>query len=299
MTGEETFTAWSTGPSKTEQDRCDNAVDMIIDALNDDDDLVKLNIEVFPQGSYKARTNIKQDSDVDICVMLTDTIFTYYPESVTDELVGNSPSQYTYALFKNTVERALVKKFGRSEVTRGNKAFDVHANSYRVDADVIPTFLYRSYTGIKDTYGNYAYHTGVKLITDTGKHIINWPSQTYNNGVARHTSTGRKYKKCIRILKHLRNKMQDEKIPNTNDIASFLIECLVWNTPVEAFNKVSYYDMIRYILAHTCNNTRSDETCSKWGEVNELKYLFRPSQPWSRQQANEFLNAAWNYIGYK
>jgi hypothetical protein len=31
----------------------------------------------------------------------------------------------------------------------------------------------------------------------------------------------------------------------------------------------------------------------------ELKYLFRASQPWSRGHVNTFLDAAWNYIGFK
>lgn len=299
MTWEETFSSWSAGPGKTEQDRCDNAVSMISDAIKNDDDLKKLDIEVFPQGSYRARTNISRDSDVDICVMLKTTIFTYYPQGFSDELVGNSSSQYTYATFKNTVERALVKKFGQDQVKRGNKAFDVHANSYRVDADIVPTFQYRSYTGKKDLYGAYVYHTGVKLITDKGDHIVNWPDQTYENGVSRNNMTSRKYKRCIRILKNLRNRMQGENILDSSDVASFLIESLVWNAPVEAFSKYTFYDMMRYILAHTCNDTRTDEVCNEWGEVNELKYLFRPTQPWTRQKANSFLNAAWNYIGYK
>jgi len=299
MTWEETFTSWSNGPGKTEQDRCDNAVAMVTDAIRNDDDLKNFNIEVFPQGSYKARTNIRQGSDVDICVMLKSTFFADYPEGLADEQVGNSSSPYLYSTFKNTVERALVKKFGRDQVKRGSKAFDVHANSYRVDADVVPTFEYRSYTGKKDMYGVHNYHSGVKLITDKGEHIVNWPEQAYDNGVSRNNDTLRKYKRCIRVLKHLRNHMQDKNVPNTKDMASFLIECLVWNTPVEAFNKQSYYDMMRHILAHTCNCTRADEECKEWGEVNELKYLFRPNQPWTRLQANQFLNAAWNYIGYK
>ena len=93
--------------------------------------------------------------------------------------------------------------------------------------------------------------------------------------------------------------MQEDKVTQANDIASFLIESLVWNTPVEAFSKSAYFDMIRYILAHTWNETRTDDTCKEWGEVNELKYLFRPTQPWTRQQTNNYLNATWNYIGYK
>lgn len=299
MSWEDTFSSWSQGPSEAEQGRCDNAVSVITSALNDDEELARYDILVFPQGSYRNRTNVKLDSDVDICIMLKDTFFEYYPQGMTRESVGNSSSSYSFATFKNSVERALVSKFGRGEVTRGNKAFDIHENSYRVDADVIPTFQYRSYTGEKDYSGNYMYHSGVKLITDGGNSIINWPEQTYQNGVEKHDATRRRYKRCIRILKRLRNHMQDKGVATAQDVASFLIECLVWNTPPEAFAHDEYTGDIRWILAHTCNATRKDEDCKEWGEVNELKYLFRPSQSWTMGKANSFLNAAWNYVGYK
>jgi hypothetical protein len=46
------------------------------------------------------------------------------------------------------------------------------------------------------------------------------------------------------------------------------------------------------------NETRTDESCKEWGEVNELKYLFRAGQAWSRGQVNTFLQAVWDYIGF-
>ncbi len=298
MSLEETLQTWAQGPSDSEQERCDNSVRMIVDALNEDDELAPLDIVVFPQGSYKARTNVKHDSDVDICITLKDTIFDEYPSDSIREMVGNSPSSYTFSMFKNSVERALVKKFGRSEVKRGNKAFDIHANSYRVDADVVPTFEYRQYTGQKNSLGQYSFHSGVKLITDNGSSIINWPTQTYDNGLVKHEETARMYKKVIRILKRTRNKMQEEGISSANNVASFLIESLVWNAPTRSFNRYSYTDTVRAVLAHTCDNTRDIRFCSEWGEVNEIKYLFRDTQPWTMEQANQFLNGAWNYLGY-
>lgn len=297
MSWEDTFESWSAGPGTAEQDRCDNAVRMVKDALSEDAELEKFDIAVFPQGSYRARTNIKQDSDVDVCVMLKDTFFVDYPAGVTKEMAGNVGSDYRYSDFKNSVERALVRKFGRDQVTRGNKALDVHENSYRVDADVVPTFEYRRYAEKPDHYGNFQYHSGVKLITDKGLSIINWPEQTYQNGVSKNSDTGKIYKRIIRILKRLRNDMQDNNIVAANDIASFLIESLVWNTPNEIFGRSTYTDVVTGVLAHTFNNTLSQEECQEWGEVNELKYLFRLSQPWTREQANGFLDAAWDYVG--
>jgi len=297
MSWEDTFQSWSTGPGTTEQERCDNAVRMVTEALNEDSELARFNISVFPQGSYRARTNIRQDSDVDVCVMLKDTFFAEYPASVTQAMAGNSGSSYRYSDFKNSVERALVRKFGRDQVSRGKKAFDVHANSYRVDADVVPTFEYRYYTEKRDTYGQFLYHSGVKLITDDYQSIINWPEQTYQNGLNKNSDTGRIYKRVIRILKRLRNDMQENRITAAEDIASFLIESLVWNTPNEIFSRSTYTDVVTGVLAHTFDSTITQEKCVEWGEVNELKYLFRETQPWTREQANNFLDAAWDYVG--
>jgi hypothetical protein len=53
------------------------------------------------------------------------------------------------------------------------------------------------------------------------------------------------------------------------------------------------------IWAHLWNQTRVYESCKEWGEVNELKYLFRGAQPWTREQVNSFLQAAWDYIGFE
>jgi hypothetical protein len=43
------------------------------------------------------------------------------------------------------VQAALVRKFGLAGVHRGDKAFDIHANTYRVDADVVATFAHGQY----------------------------------------------------------------------------------------------------------------------------------------------------------
>ncbi len=65
-----------------------------------------------------------------------------------------------------------------------------------------------------------------------------------------------------------------------------------WNAPREAFQHATYTDDVRDVLAHVYNKMLKEEDGSEWGEVNELKYLFRPSQPWTRQQALNFFDAA-------
>ena len=296
---EDNFVSWSKGPGQTEADKCSNAETAVRKAIKASEQLAALDISVFAQGSYRARTNVRQNSDVDICVRYNATFFTYYPDGMSRETVGNVLGTMAFADFKSMVQKALGDYFGKAGVTRGNKAFDIHANTYRIDADVVPTFEYRRYTGKRNADGSHHYLSGVAFDPDSGERIINWPEQTYDNGVERNTATGRKYKRVIRILKRLRDKMQDEDVAIAKKTPSFLIECLAWNADIDAFNKDTYTAMVRHLLADLWNRTRKDDDCSEWGEVNELKYLFRLAQPWTRQEANEFLQAAWDYIGYQ
>lgn len=295
---EDSFISWSKGPADTEATKCENAETAIRKAIAADETLARLDISVFAQGSYKARTNVRQDSDVDICVRYNGSFFPEYPNGMSKEDFGNVDGTMRFADFKNMVEKALQSYFGQSGVTRGNKAFDVHANTYRIDADVVPTFEHRRYTGKKNSDGAWLYHSGVAFNPDNGGLIKNWPQQNYDNGVSRNDETSRRYKSLIRIFKRLRNKMQDDKIPDASNIASFLIECLAWNAPVAAFQHETYAEDVRQIIIDVCNSTKTDDTCSKWVEVNQMKWLFRSTQPWNREQANKFMHAAWNYIGY-
>jgi len=291
------FREWSKPASDTEQEKCENAERMIRVAIKESDKLAKRTIDVFAQGSYRNNTNVRHDSDVDICVVCRDVFFSDFSNGLTAKSVGLVDSDYEYTQFKNEVEEALVAKFGRKTVTRGKKAFDIHANTYRVDADVVPCFEHRRY--YLDSIGQNRYILGTELHPDNGGRIINWPDQHYKNGVAKNTATGNRFKYITRVLKRLRNEMVSKNIEAAKPIPSFLIECLIWNTTDEGFGHTEYTADVRYVLAHTFNSTITDDKCQEWGEVNELKYLFRYSQPWTREQAHLFLSSAWDYVDFQ
>ena len=294
---EDTLLTWSKGPSKTEADKCDHSETAVRKALKADERLANLDLSVFAQGSYKARTNVRLNSDVDICIRYNGEFFPDYPAGTTAATFGNRPGTLPFSDFKDMIQTALRNYFGGQGVARGNKAFDVHANTYRIDADVVPTFEHRRYK--KHSDGTHTYLSGVALLTDTGQLIKNWPQQTYENGVERNHATRRKYKRLIRILKRLRDKMQEVNTVSPRPVPSFLIECLVWNAELAAFARDSYTDILRHVLANTWNRTRDDTECREWGEVNELKYLFGEHQPWTQRQAHDFLQSAWDYVGFK
>jgi len=296
---ESTFSSWAKGPRVTEQQRCENAERQIRLAINDSDKLKSRNIKVFTQGSYRNRVNVRKDSDVDIGVLCYDTYFPEYPDdNIKAQIIKESRVEdavYTYAEFKNELEEALVKRFGRKSVKRGDKAFDIKENSYRVESDVAAFFEHRRYLY------NKSYLSGVEMIPDSRKPLMirNWPEQHYDNGVSKNDLTSRKYKRIVRVLKSLSNEMSSKGIKSAKDTPSFLIECLVFNCHNDNFKGTTYYAIVRAVLAYLYNNTMKDADCKEWGEVSELKYLFNTSQPWTRESANKFLDDAWNYIGYK
>jgi hypothetical protein len=292
---EETFKRWGKGPGKTEQEKCDNSESAIKKAILAHSRLSGMDISVFAQGSYHARTNIRLNSDVDVCVRLNSVSFCDYPPGKTNKDYNLESSEFEFSDYKGLIQEALIDRFGAGSVKRGNKAFDVHANTYRVDADVVPTFNHRRY----NSDGSNNYISGVAFKTDDGVLIKNWPEQTYQNGVEKNNLTSRRYKKIIRILKNLRQKMQENNISEAYDIPSFLIECLVWNVPNEGFNHDFYTTDVRNILAHIFNKTLDENQCFEWVEVNELKYLFRNSQPWTRNLSFSFSSVARDFLGFK
>jgi hypothetical protein len=61
---ESTFSHWAKGPATTESERCENAIRAIKNAINKSNALKDKNIEVFLQGSYRNRVNVRQDRGV-------------------------------------------------------------------------------------------------------------------------------------------------------------------------------------------------------------------------------------------
>jgi hypothetical protein len=284
------FKSWSTGPGKTEQERCENAISMIKSAINASDKLKSKKIKIFLQGSYRNKVNVQADSDVDVGIVCSDVFFGNYPKGYNRDSFGYVAASYSFDEFKNDIEIALIKKFGEEAVTRGSKAFDIKANSYRVEADVAPFMEHRRFKN------DGSYITGVQQFSDDGKKVINWPEQHYENGVSKNKLTSRTYKRTVRVFKKLTNDMAANGIAEANDIPGFLCECLIWNLPNKYFNQSKYYDIFRDAIIYLYAEL-DKESSEDWGEVSELKYLFGSSQKWTKKQAREFLVAAWNYVG--
>lgn len=285
---ESIFSTWAQGPSDTEQQKADNAANQVRKAIESSDKLRHRNIKVFAQGSYRNRVNVKKDSDVDIGVLCFDTFFyESNDDNVLENLKRTTPGAvYTYDLFKNEIEQALIDRFGVMNVSRDNKSFDIKENTYRVEADVAAFFEHRRYRT------SYDYLSGVELRPDNDsyKSICNWPEQHYESGVAKNTMTARRYKRVVRILKSLSNLMAEKNIESAKKAPSFLIECLVSNVPNRYFGSDTYYGNVTNVIEYLFQALDKNNGCDGWTEVSGLKYLFWYSQPWSKQDALNFVS---------
>ncbi len=302
---EQTFRNWSKPSSDNEAEKQENALRMIRDAISNHAALECRAVAFIPQGSYHNNTNVRQESDVDICVCCTDPYYTDFTNANYGSVEGQTDSQYSYFDFKSDVEAALKEKFGSDGYSRGSKAFNVHSNGYRTHADVVAALEYREYLySAPDPFTNkpvasYTVPTGTKFLCDTSrKAIVNWPEQHYDNGVAKNIRTGNRFKYMVRALKRLKFYMAENGKPRMESVPSYLIECLVYCADDFSFANDSYYENMKSVLAHAIVGTGKDEDCATWKEVNEKKLLFGFGQPWTRQTAYDFSVQAWLTVGF-
>lgn len=216
------------------------------------------NIKIFLQGSYANNTNVKAESDVDIAVIKEDNFYTLYRTE------GNHPqndSTFHFVTlpqetptFKDRVEVCLKQSFPK-KVTRHNKSIKVSGNSYRKDADTVPAKRYRNY---KDNYSDDPkdYIGGIIIKPDdNGPAIVNYPEQHIKKGREKNISTNYSYKKQVRILKSIKNIMDDSGYSSSQKMSSFGLESLFWNVPNNMFQHYSilgftFEDILTYLIDH-------------------------------------------------
>jgi hypothetical protein len=263
------FSRWAESPSQTERDKADRSERMIRDAISSYAPLATRNVYTFAQGSYRNRTNVRAESDVDICVLSRATLYPDYTHApgVNNQSLGFPGLTYSFSDLKRDVEAALKAYFGAGSITPGDKAFDVKENTSRIAADVVPTFEGRMY--YRDALGILQYHSGTVLqCTSNGRLIYNWPEQHYANGVTRHDQTARQFKKKARCLKSLRCEMADNGSANAKAMSSFLLESLVYNCPDATFAQPSHFEDMKAVIIHLWNATPDDACEQRLFEVN-------------------------------
>ncbi len=308
------FSHWQKPASDTEEQKIEAAQRKIGRALRRSTFLTTHQWAIIPQGSYHNNTNVRTESDVDLCVCLTDAYFTDGPPTDLPSMaeLGLEPLPFTFEDFKNHLAACVRDEYGASTLDVGKKALHVHKDdSDRVSVDVVPAFVYRLYGARQNLLmGRGAPVEGITLIAG-GQRITNFPAQHYTNGCAKNDRTGRRNKRVVRILKRLRNHMAENagSAPlarsRAKATASFLIESLVYNCPDNLFGHSSIYDDVIAVLdflGHGLRDRNEGRTLltlpiwALWVEVNGVKSLFGNGQIWTVNDATEFITFARSYV---
>ena len=294
---EDTLSGWIAPLTKKEEERAENTIRMVRSALDDCSELRTMSIEVFTQGSFANNTNVRTESDVDVVVMLKSTFYSVYPDGINGSYFGFGPGSISFDGFRLLVKTALENKFGISSVKDGNKSIKISENTYHVKADVVPALQYRNYR-VLNSFRADSYVEGIKFYAEDGSEIINYPKRHRENGVRKNKETGRQYKALVRIMKHVKNEMVDQKLIDEKKIASFLIECLVWNLPNSTITSYdTWTETVRQAII-TLYNAIKEGRHKSWSEVSGMFDLFSPKQKWTEQEVELFLLQAWIYLGY-
>ena len=294
---EDVLQSWTSPLSKTEEQRVKNAINMIKSAVMNQVQLKDFNVEVFAQGSYANNTNVRQESDVDVCIMLKSAFFCNYVEGKNGLDYGHIDSNIKYSQYKEYVIDSMAQKFGTQSIKVKNKSVNVASNSYRVNADVIPAFQYRDFRVI-NSIDSSKYIEGIKFFASDGTEVINYPKIHICNGRQKNIDTNHQYKKIVRVMKHIRNNMLDDGIVDGDRITSFLIECLIWNVPDEIIMAgTTWEETIEKIILYLCYNFKNNKSL-KFKEVSGYLDLFNETRKWTVVDVQRFLIYAYDYLEF-
>lgn len=273
---EEQLKRYAAPLSDTENQKCLHAIKEIRDALkkmgysSDTDSVLPLEsdtyaysttlkktyskeeIQIFIQGSYANNTCVRGESDVDIAIIRRD-MYEYAFGKNFAPFVEGFKKKMEGKIFKDNVEMVLRCKFSGS-VHRKNKSIKVDGNTYRKQADTVPSFAMRYYS--KSEENNYSdFIEGITIYADDGEIINNFPKQHISNGKAKNVRTNYYYKKMVRIMKKMRYEMQKYYYSSANEVSSFGLESLLWNLPDDIFRKYTTYkyafgEIVKYLYDH-------------------------------------------------
>jgi hypothetical protein len=244
--------------------------------------------EVFLQGSYCNDTNIVAESDVDVVIRLTATYnYSLAALNAPEQANFNAafvPATYLYPEFKADVVTALEASFPVA-VHPGPNAIKIDAGGNRRSADVLAALDFRNYSAFPvGTSGVFPH--GISFVNGSGERIVNYPKLHSQNCTTKHQATKSMFKPMVRILKHVRGKMEAEGLLKEGTAPSYYLEGLLYNAPKENFVG-SFGDAVVSTMNWILEANRSNFRCA-----NEQSNLLGDSATsWPAANCDLFLNA--------
>lgn len=239
----------------------------------------------YLSGSYINSTNIHGNSDVDLVVELTSTMYSNLTNSQKQSL-NITPATYSWKLFRQDVITALTNYYGSQYVdTTGRKSVKVLPNSGRQKADVVVSAKYKYFEALN------VRAEGIILWTQPGwDEIINYPKIHIKKGADKNSDSRTRgwYKQTIRVYKNARDKIYTNKPHLKDKFPSYFIECLLYNVPDSKFgggHQSNFVDTLNWLNDELYKDTADEMICQ-----NGMYYLFRDTLvTWNLADARQYV----------
>jgi hypothetical protein len=194
---------------------------------------------IYLQGSYRNKTNIRGDSDVDVVVCLRDTwnrdLSALNAADRERYVRWATEASYTWEHFRDAVHKAMIAYFGKERVTFGTKAIAVQTPYLK--ADVIAAIEYRKYESFSEAPGHYI--EGISLHPkDAQGAVASYPGLHIDNCEWKNSEdeTNGWFKPVVRMMKNARGAAIDRGYLAAENAPSCFVECLVYNMPKACFD---------------------------------------------------------------
>lgn len=158
----------------------------------------------------------------------------------------------------------------------------------------MPAYRYRDYSDDYQ-YDVDNYVVGIEIRPDSGGKIINYPEQHIRLGIVKNKATKYNFKKCVRIIKNMREIMEENGYKVNSKVSSFGLESLLWNVDVSAYTK--YSSILRYTFGEVISFLKNDfANFGAYVEINAIKSLFPDLTTQNAYQ--NFINDLYNFYEY-
>lgn len=301
------FEHWHRPASDSEEQKIERAARMVRDALAKNAWLTAEGVTVHAQGSYYNNTNVRLDSDMDLRIVHPGIKVQYDPNVHVE--TANQVMSYTFngpslsslnTRMRAEVAAVLGGDFGARNVDdTGSRAIHVKAlPGSRAEVDVVPAFVLHHVVW-NEAARQYRTIRGVGILSkDASAWTFNFPEQHTENGVAKRARTKLRFKRCVRMLKRLRNEMAESGVRAAEPIPSYLIECLAYRVDDVFYTDDSDDHFSRiYWIVRTLQELAADLGWMAGAtEINDVKGLFGSWQGWTTAQVVAFLADARAYL---
>lgn len=252
------------------------------------------NFDIFLQGSYRNRTNIYGDSDIDVVCVFRDTNTTNYATLpvIDQRLVPQGPAAvYLVGDFRRDVLASLRAAFGAGRAQEGTRAIHVDTGHGR-EADVIPSIRYYHYYRPGPLSPQLFAHEGIAFLS-RNQWIYNFPRQHIENGEGKNAvgRTNSNYKPTVRMFKNARNAAVDRGLLARDDAPSYFVEGLLYNAPDALFTtdaEATFVNVFNHLDQSVLNNMVSQNgiipligmTSTQWQLAAAQRFLAALRQLW-------------------